>query len=303
MTVCVVVRVSDSMVFVADSATSLQMTDPNGQSYTSNVYMGGDKVFNLYRGLPIMAMTCGMGHIGKRTISALSKELRRHLMEGDAVWRVNPKSYTIEEIAKKAERFFYQERFLSQSPLPSNPHYFELWVGGYGSNDEDHDLYVLKIVNGSCNLSKIGSPGELGVYPSGQATPILRLITGIDPAAVNILQDAGLTIDQASQIVNVIQQHSNAPLATYAMPVINAIELGRYLAEVTRGFYRFMPGADIVGGDLDIAVVTRHEGFKWIERKHYYPRGLNIREIDHVAAAYHPTSGAIHTADNGGKDE
>ncbi len=43
-----------------------------------------------------------------------------------------------------------------------------------------------------------------------------------------------------------------------------------------------VPGADIVGGETDIATVTKHEGFKWIRRKHYYPPELNLMETDHV---------------------
>jgi hypothetical protein len=38
---------------------------------------------------------------------------------------------------------------------------------------------------------------------------------------------------------------------------------------------RFMPGHDTVGGETDMAVVTKHEGFKWVQRKHYYPLELN----------------------------
>ena len=67
------------------------------------------------------------------------------------------------------------------------------------------------------------------------------------------------------------------------MPVQDAIELAElFLTETTKSFYRFLPGADIVGGDTDIAVVTRHEGFKWIKRKHYYPAELNPLETDHA---------------------
>ena len=72
MTVCVAVRVHDAMVFAADSATTLEVTSASGARSVANVFMTGDKVFNLYRGLPIIAMTCGMGHIAERTIGSLA---------------------------------------------------------------------------------------------------------------------------------------------------------------------------------------------------------------------------------------
>lgn len=71
-------------------------------------------------------------------------------------------------------------------------------------------------------------------------------------------------------------------LAQSSMPVQDAIDLAEFLVDTTKGFFRFKLGADTVGGDTDIAVVTRHEGFKWIKRKHYYPHHLNPLETDHV---------------------
>lgn len=66
------------------------------------------------------------------------------------------------------------------------------------------------------------------------------------------------------------------------MPVIDAIELTDFLVETTKRYFRFLPGADIVGGDTDIAVVTKYEGFKWIRRKFFYPATLNPLETDHA---------------------
>ena len=66
------------------------------------------------------------------------------------------------------------------------------------------------------------------------------------------------------------------------MPVQDAIDLAIFLVETTIGFTKFLPGANTVGGAVDVATVTRHEGFKWIRRKHYYPNNLNPLETDHV---------------------
>ena len=67
MTVCVAVAVNDCLVFAADSASTLVSTDmETGESRILNVYRHGDKVYNLYRHLPICAMTSGMGNIGRR---------------------------------------------------------------------------------------------------------------------------------------------------------------------------------------------------------------------------------------------
>jgi hypothetical protein len=72
-----------------------------------------------------------------------------------------------------------------------------------------------------------------------------------------------------------------APLIHPAMPVQDAIDLADFLVETTKRYVRFLPGADTVGGDTDIAVVTKHEGFKWARRKHYFNHVLNPLEISY----------------------
>jgi hypothetical protein len=67
------------------------------------------------------------------------------------------------------------------------------------------------------------------------------------------------------------------------MPVQDAIDLADFLVETTKRFVRFLPGADTVGGDTDIAVVTKHEGFKWVQRKHFFNTNLNPAEVSYGA--------------------
>jgi len=67
------------------------------------------------------------------------------------------------------------------------------------------------------------------------------------------------------------------------MPVQDAIDLADFLIETTKRFVRFLPGADTVGGDTDIAVVTKHEGYKWVRRKHYFNSILNPAEVPYAS--------------------
>ena len=103
MTVCVGVAVHDCLVFAADSASTVVDSDPTtGQSRVLNVYRHGNKVFNLHRKLPVVAMTCGIGNLGAASIGTLAKDLRQRLMNGDAQWKVDVDSYSIDDVAKKA---------------------------------------------------------------------------------------------------------------------------------------------------------------------------------------------------------
>ncbi|MER9579242.1 hypothetical protein NKI78_27045 [Mesorhizobium sp. M0400] len=270
------------MVFAADSASTLEARRPNGESIVVNVYRHGDKIFNLYKGLPIVAMTCGMGHIGDRAISSLAKDLRQRLVGGGKGWQVNPRHYTIEEVAQKAQKFLFDERYQQVAPPPAQPHLFEFWIGGYSSGSELHDVRKLTISNGACTLEQLGPEGNCGIRWGGQPEAITRLVKGFSPGLKEALIANGMSDPDATKIDGFAKTQFEVNLAQPSMPIQDAIDLAEFLVETTKGFFRFKLGADTVGGDTDVAVVTRHEGFKWIRRKHYYSPHLNPLETDHV---------------------
>lgn len=285
MTVCVCVAVHDCLVFAADSASTLVNTNvETGESQVLNVYRHGDKVFNLYKGLPITAMTCGMGNVGQNSIGTLAKELRRRMMNGEDGWKVDRKHYSLAEIAEKARKLFFEERYCSLAPRPPAPHSLEFWIGGYSSNfDAGHEVWKVSIVNGNCPApERIATGGATGWFASGQPGPINRLIFGFDHQLYDELIAVGMKEVEAQGLVKHLRAKLEARLVWPTMPVIDAIDFAEYLVETTKRFYRFLPGADIVGGDTDVAVVTKYEGFKWIKRKHFYSPALNPLETDHA---------------------
>jgi hypothetical protein len=69
-----------------------------------------------------------------------------------------------------------------------------------------------------------------------------------------------------------IRQRALETLAIPTMPIQDAIDLARYLVEVTMGFTKFsiQKQPKTVGGAIEIAAITKHEGFRWIQRKQFY---------------------------------
>lgn len=281
MTVCVAVTVEDGVVFAADSA-STAIVEENGRSVVANVYRHGNKVFNLYRGLPIVAMTAGMGSIGRAPIHAVAKDFR-NAMKSDPDYQIDPEAYTIEDVATKAREFIFEDRFLNLANPPAPPHLFEFWIGGFSSGVEQPEIWKLSIQNGVCDVPiQLRKPGECGVTWGGQPDPIHRLLIGFAQSTGEALVRAGLDAAQLPELMKRIQSVTESPLSSPVMPIQDAVDLAEFLVDVTKKYFRFFPGADVVGGDTDIAAVTRHERFKWIKRKHYYPPHLNPLEHDHV---------------------
>ena len=103
-----------------------------------------------------------------------------------------------------------------------------------------------------------------------------RLLYGTCPRLPLVLTGVlGVPPDQIVGIMQVIGMHLQIQLIQPAMPIQDAIELADFLVHLTSMYVRFSPGASTVGGPIEIAAITKNEGFKWIKRKHYYDPRYN----------------------------
>lgn len=283
MTVCVAVQVNDCIVFAADSATSLIGSDGNGGTQVTNVYNHGKKVFNLHKRLPIIAMTAGMGSLAGSSIEVVAKDFRGLLMSDDVEWHIDELNYTIADVAAKAYRYLYEQQYLGDPNRPNGAHSFEFFVGGYGTGTRLGEIWKISIINGVCaGPTAEALPGDSGVWWAGQPDAINRIVLGYSAGIIPVLQEAGVQEPELSQLMAALRERTGAQLTHPAMPVQDAIQVADFLVSLTIDFTKFLPGANTVGGATDVATVTRHEGFKWIRRKHYYPHELNPLETDHV---------------------
>lgn len=62
-----------------------------------------------------------------------------------------------------------------------------------------------------------------------------------------------------------------------SMPKQELAALSESLVHITSLKRKFSAGAESVGGPIDVAMITRAEGFVWVKRKHYFEPELNPR--------------------------
>lgn len=278
MTICVAVKVHDCLVFAADSALSLV---EGGE--TVNVYAHGNKVYNLVKNLPICAMFCGMGNIGRSSISALAKDLRRELSLDPLEGGIDRATYTVGDVALRAKLFLFDRHYMGQAEKPTADHSLEFFVGGYSAGGDIAEVWKIGLVNGECSDPVQQFPGVESSFVlwAGQPEALNRLVLGYSQHLPDALLAGGVSAEDLPTTMQAVRDRTATPLAADPMPTGDAIALADFLVDVTKRYVHFLHGADTVGGDTDIATVTRHEGFRWIRRKHFYPRDLN-RETDHV---------------------
>ena len=279
MTVCVALKVHDCIVFAADSAVTL--SDERGG--VVNVWEHGSKVFNLHRELPVVATTAGMANFGSVSVNNLAKDLRLQLHN-----KIKPRDggkYTIEQIVDEAESFF-QQKYQAIASTINGSHSFSFFVGGYGSDsgDKQGEIWKLLILDGIFTKKRLsGENDEHAIYWDGQHEALDRLLFGFDRVKSELLfRKWGWNQEDIDRIIFDMIKRMGSLLVHPSMPVQDAIKLADFLVNTAKGYSAFLLGANIVGGETDIATVTKHEKFKWIKRKHYYPAHLNRGGIDHV---------------------
>lgn len=271
MTIAISIKVHDGVVLATDSAASLLRA--NG---VVNVYDNADKIFNLRKGSPIGATTWGIGGIGQTSISTLAKDLRARLIDDDKEWRIDPESYTIEEVAKKARRFFFEEHYEPEFKEVEKPPNLGFLIVGYSAGAGLAEEWEVLIKDGECADPTLVRPqAETGFRADGEPEAISRLLFGFSPGLRGVLKDLGVSNEQIIPAMTRIQATLQTPLQHPAMPIQDAIDLAEFLADLTIKFARFRPGAPTVGGPIEVAAITKHEGFRWVKRKHYFDARLN----------------------------
>lgn len=307
MTIAICLKVGDGVVLGTDSAASL--IGENERYF--NVYNTAEKTFNLVKGLPIGMMTFGLGGMAGLSIGALARDLRKRLSGEDPRfpdWALDHSRFTIEQVASRVKEFFFDELYAQEfGPLPAErvleprptPHsspadgdeypgpdeevegkpgdrvpefpVLGFVVAGISAEDTYPEVWTIQVVDGVCSTTREYERTVAGVVNFwGQAEALYRLVYGWSPEAQQRLTAAGLTPETADQFLV-----SRTELAHTGMPIQDAIDLVKYLADVTVGFVRFKQGAPTVAPPIDIAAITRHQGFKWVTRKHFYSQNLN----------------------------
>jgi hypothetical protein len=265
MTVIISVKTNDGIVMASDSASTFSI----GQTY-----LHADKIVNLIKGKPIGVMVTGSGSVGSESVSTLFKDLRARL-DGSAGhdWALG-EDYTIEQIAQRVRTFLFEEKVQQQG----DPIFMLLKVCGYSSGRPLAEIWEVRIQAGNCEApTQILGENRGGIRWDGEYEPLNRLLLGMPNGLSGALIAAGIPEAEANAAAVEVPAHNTGLLYLDAMPIQDAIDLARWLVQVTMGYQRFnvLQQPKTVGGSIELAAITKHEGFRWIERRHFYSAELN----------------------------
>lgn len=129
--------------------------------------------------------------------------------------------------------------------------------------------------------------GELDGVLRGFADTLVQTCGGTRPPDLDKLrQEAVETFDQ--KCFDMAWRANGVPLREViaALSLGELAELGETLISLESIKERMTQPSESVGGPIDVAALTRHEGFVWIKRKHYFDPALNPRYFERRGATF-----------------
>lgn len=267
MTVLISVKINDGVVMAADSASSFA----SGMIYTNS-----RKIVNIHEGLPVGVMVTGAGGIGSESIDTLLKDLRCRFSGNDSQhkdWKLNEGDYSVQAIATRLRQFLFEEKSVAHGATT----WTKLRLCGYSAGRPLAEVWEVNLMGPECPLPVcIQSEQDFGLRWDGEYEALDRLVFGLGTRFNEFAVKHGLSEMQAAELRENLVPDLYELLFVEAMPIQDAIDLARYLAETTIGFIRYsVSRPKTVGGPIEIAAITKHEGFQWAQHRQQRPRWLN----------------------------
>jgi len=259
MSLGVVIKGPEGVVLASDSRVTLT-AEPKGRPPLPVNFDNATKLLSFssphnYVG----AVTYGAAVIGLRTAHSFVPEFEVELEGKDRL--------SIYEYAVLLSNFF-TEQWKQVMPDDFQGPSMMIIVGGYDMSDAYGKVYIIDIPRSPEPIEQ--NPGEtnFGMTWGGQLQIASRIIHGFDPILIDIIQRE-LNLDQSKrdQLVRIFKDNLEFSIPYQVLPLQDCVDLANFMIKTTIDAQNLAIGLRGVGGPIDIAVITRTEGLRFIQRK------------------------------------
>ncbi|MGH2682556.1 MAG: hypothetical protein ACRDIX_04905 [Actinomycetota bacterium] len=211
----------------------------------------------------VAAITYGLGALGQtapRTASSFLPEFETELK------KANASRLSVEEFATKLGEFFKRQWDAAGMPPESSDQMIFL-IGGYDEGAPYGRVFEVNVPLAIKPAEK--NPGDsFGVIWGGQLQTATRLLNGFDPQLPKVVQEyLGLGPERQADIRQHLMENLGLPIPYQFLPLQDCIDLAILLVRTTAQLQTFMVDIRGVGGDIDVATITRTRGFHAVQQK------------------------------------
>jgi hypothetical protein len=276
MSLGIVFKGAEGIVLAADSRVTLMTltTTPGLQGTPQPTLMpstfdNASKLLSVKGQKYVGAVTFGAGSIGAaapRTANSFLPEFEEELRDETDGAEVR---LSVEAFATKLGAFFLRQWNQGGMPNPIPPgQQMIFYVGGYDEKAPYGKLFQLSIPGMPVPVEMIPG-GNFGAVWGGQREITDRLLQGFDGRLPDMAQDL-LGIDAASRKPDLeaqLKQRLALPIPMQFLPLQDCVDLTIFLVRSTILLQQWIVGLRGVGGAVDVATITRTDGFKEIQVK------------------------------------
>lgn len=270
MSVCILTKVGEGLVFASDSATTLSGSPviPGGQPGPQGVvkiFLNSTKIFQVSN-LPVGILTWGAGTFKTRTVASLVEEFENL----DQIKKIERKNLDVNKVSNELWEFMAKksEDLFKEIPEKGRPR-TGILIGGYSKENFFPEEYQMLIPVQKPQRVRPNIEGKpnFGTNWFGITDAIIRFHHGRDDRIFDILEKNGIEKEKIDQIRDIINREIQYHIPFDGMPLGDAIEYAKFLVQLTISRFRFVIGAELCGGPIDLATITRKNGFSWIANK------------------------------------
>jgi len=257
----------EGIVLAADSRVTLNnaFAQPNGQTMViASTFDNATKLLKVKGQDFVGAVTYGVGALGQkepRTAHSFIPEFESMLNK-----KYPGKRLKVEEFAQELSSFFLaQWNAHMQGANPQGDLVF--LVGGYDEGSPYGRVFDVFIPSKPKPNELYAAPGQFGAAWGGQREHVDRLLNGYDSRVLDLAQtEFSLDASKKEEFKKKL-----APLTTPIpypfLPLQDSVDLSIFLIRTTIRIQTWMIGIRGVGGAIDVATITKTDGFRAVQAK------------------------------------
>ena len=255
MSLGIVIKGPEGIVLAADSRLTLTAQTPQGPIHVN--YDNATKLLSFNKPHNyVSVVTYGQAAIGLRTASSYLPEFENTLKE---------ERLPVKAFAERLSTFFL-EQWRKEMPGDYKGPNMTFVVGGFSEGDAYGQVFLFEIP-GSPEPRRQYDSG-FGITWGGQREIVDRLMQGFDGRIIQILtQKLNLQEEDTQKLHNLLKQELQLPVPIQAMALQDCVDLSVFFLRTTMWAQNLTIGIRGVGGAIDVATITRREGFRFIQKK------------------------------------
>ena len=257
MSLGIVIKAPEGLVLAAESRVTLTASQSKGRELLVN-FDNATKLLSFNNpNMFIGTVTYGLASIRLRTAHSFLPEFEATLPP--------KKRLTVEDFAARLSDFFSQQ-WKNLMPTDYKGPSMVFVVAGFNENDPYGKVFIFEIPS-KPSLTEKNPGGEFGLTWGGQGEFVNRLIQGYEPRLAGLISDAlKLNPQQTKEMMKALKPlQMQIPLI--AMPLQDCVDLAAFFIRTTIDAQRLTVGVRGCGGPIDLAIITRRDGLRFIQRK------------------------------------